>query len=164
MFGTYDGVDERFDPEFCRLEHMDLLRERQGKTSHYRAFVAWMYQPNEGKIRTTPATYEEYVRVVCMARLYMRNFPNIQSSYLSLSKEKIGESLEYAINCIGGVLYTPELVTGSVGAAPNELSRKKTIDWIESAGYKAEERDYYGRILSDPYTGRSELANQLVEK
>jgi cyclic dehypoxanthinyl futalosine synthase len=164
MFGTYDGIDDRFDPEFCRLEHMDLLRERQSKTSHYRAFVAWMYQPNEGKIRTEPASYEEYIRVVCMARLYMRNFPNIQSSYLSLNEQQVGDSLEYAINCIGGVLYTPELVTGSVGAEPNNLSRKKVIDWIENSGYKAEERDYYGRILSDPYTGRSELANQLVEK
>lgn len=164
MYGTYDGIDERFDPEFCRLEHMDLLRKRQGKTSHYRAFVAWNYQPNEGKIRSKPTDHEEYIRVVCMARLFMRNFPNIQSSYLSLNEEQVGDSLNYAINCIGGVLYTPELVTGSVGAAPNDLSRKKIINWIDKAGFKAEERDYYGRILSDPYTGRSELANQLVER
>ncbi len=164
MYGTYDGSDDRFDAEFCRLEHMDLLRQRQAKTSHYRAFVAWTYQPNEGKIRSTPTNHDEYIRVVCMARLFMRNFPNIQSSYLSLDEQQLGDSLNYAINCIGGVLYTPELVTGSVGAAPNDLSRKKIINWIENAGFKAEERDYYGRILSDPYTGRSELANQLVER
>lgn len=164
MFGTYDGLDDRFDAEFCRLEHMDLLRQRQGNTSHYRAFVAWPYQPNNGKIRKEAAPYEEYVRVMCMARLYMRNFPNLQSSYLSLSKERVGESLEYAVNCIGGVLYTPELVTGSVGAEPNDLSRKRVISWIEDAGYNAEERDYYGRLLSDPYSGHSSLANSAIEK
>ena len=164
MYGTYDGIDERFEAEFCRLEHMELLRQRQGKTSNYRAFVAWPYQPNQGRIRSKPADHEEYVRVMCMARLYLRNFPNIQSSYLSLNKEQFSESLDYAINCAGGVLYTPELVTGSVGADPNDLSRAQIIQWIEQAGYTPEERDYYGRILSDPYTGYSPLTNQAVGK
>jgi cyclic dehypoxanthinyl futalosine synthase len=157
MFGTYDGLDDRFEAEFCRLEHMDLLRQRQGHTSHYRAFVAWPYQPNQGRIRDKAAPHEEYVRLMSMARLYMRNFPNLQSSYLSLSKEQFQDSLNYAVNCSGGILYTPELVTGSVGANPNHLSRNNIVDWISGAGYRPEERDYYGRILSDPYTGRSPM-------
>lgn len=164
MFGTYDGLDERFEAEYCRLEHMDMLRQRQGHTSFYRAFVAWPYQPNQDRIRDKAAPHEEYIRLMCMARLFMRNFPNLQSSYLSLSKEQFQDSLGYAINCSGGILYTPELVTGSVGANPNELSRTQIIDWIDSAGYAAEERDYYGRLLSDPYTGRSSLSNQAVDR
>lgn len=164
MFGTYDGLDERFDAERCRLEHMDLLRSRQGNTAHYRAFVAWPYQPNQERIREKPVGHEEYVRLMCIARLYLRNFPNLQSSYLSLNKEQFGESLSYAVNCSGGILYTPELVTGSVDASPNDLSREQIIDWISQAGYKAEERDYFGRLVSDPYTGRSPLANQSVSK
>lgn len=163
MYGTYDGLGE-FDAEFCRLEHMHLLRERQGRTSFYRAFVAWPYQPNREKIREKPASYEEYIRVISMARLYMRNFPIIQSSYLSLNKEQFGESMTYGVNCAGGILYTPELVTGSVGAAPNDLSRKQIIEWIDAAGYKPEERDYYGRMLSDPYTGYSEKSNMALVK
>lgn len=164
MFGTYDGLDERFPAEYCRLEHLHLLRERQSRTSHYRAFVAWPYQPNRERIRPRAVDHEEYVRLMCMARLYMRNFPTLQSSYLSLSREQFGQSLTYAINCAGGILYTPELVTGSVGANPNDLSRVQIIDWIEAAGYLPEERDYYGRILSDAYTGKSSLTNRRVEK
>jgi cyclic dehypoxanthinyl futalosine synthase len=164
MFGTYDGLDDRFEAEFCRLEHMDMLRQRQGQTSFYRAFVAWPYQPNQERIRDKAAPHEEYIRLMCMARLYMRNFPNLQSSYLSHSKEQFQDSLGYAVNCSGGILYSPELVTGSVGANPNDLSRTQIIDWINSAGYQAEERDYYGRILSDPYTGRSHLSNQAIDK
>ena len=152
MFGTYDGKDAQFEAEYCRLEHMDLLRERQGHTSHYRAFVAWPYQPNQERIRDKAAPHEEYIRLMCMARLYLRNFQNLQSSYLSLNREQFQASLDYAVNCSGGILYTPELVTGSVGANPNELSRAQIIQWIAGAGYKPEERDYYGRILSDPYT------------
>jgi 2-iminoacetate synthase ThiH len=126
--------------------------------------VAWPYQPNQDRIREKAAPHEEYIRLMCMARLFMRNFPNLQSSYLSLSKEQFQDSLGYAINCSGGILYTPELVTGSVGANPNELSRTQIIDWIDSAGYAAEERDYYGRLLSDPYTGRSSLSNQAIDR
>lgn len=162
MFGTYDGLDERFEAEYCRLEHMELLRQRQARTSHYRAFVAWPYQPNQGRIRKSPAPHDEYIRVMCMARLFMRNFPNLQSSYLSLNRSQLQDSLEYAVNCTGGILFTPELVTGSVGANPNQLSRANVMEWIEGAGYRPEERDYYGRILSDPYTGRSPLSNQAV--
>ena len=161
MFGTYDGLDERFEAEYCRLEHMELLRQRQARTSHYRAFVAWPYQPNQGRIRKSPAPHDEYIRVMCMARLFMRNFPNLQSSYLSLNRSQLQDSLEYAVNCTGGILFTPELVTGSVGANPNQLSRANVMEWIEGAGYRPEERDYYGRILSDPYTGRSNQAVSL---
>ena len=164
MFGTYDGKDERFEAEFCRLEHMNLIRERQGHTSHYRAFVAWPYQPNQERIRDKAAPHEEYVRLMCMARLFLRNFPNLQSSYLSLNREQFQASLDYAVNCSGGILYSPELVTGSVGANPNDLSRTQIIDWIAGAGYRPEERDYYGRILSDPYTGRSKFSNQAIDK
>ena len=164
MFGTYDGKDERFEAEFCRLEHLNLIRERQGHTAHYRAFVAWPYQPNQERIRDKAAPHEEYIRLMCMARLFLRNFPNLQSSYLSLTREQFQASLDYAVNCSGGILYSPELVTGSVGANPNDLSRTQIIDWIAGAGYRPEERDYYGRILSDPYTGRSKFSNQAIDK
>jgi cyclic dehypoxanthinyl futalosine synthase len=164
MFGTFDGLDDRFEAEFCRLEHLDLLRQRQGYTSHYRAFVAWPYQPNQARIRDEAAPHEEYVRLMCMARLYLRNFPTMQSSYLSLSKEQFQHSLDYAVNCAGGILFTPELVTGSVGADPNDLSREHIMEWIKGAGYQPEERDYYGRVLSDPYTGFTAQANQALAK
>ena len=164
MYGTFDGHDEQFEAEFCRLEHMEKLRQRQGKTSHYMAFVAWPYQPNQARIRDEAAPHDEYIRVMSMARLFMRNFPNLQSSYLSLNKEQFQDSLSYAVNCSGGILYTPELVTGSVDANPNDLSRKQIIEWINDGGYLAQERDYYGRKLNDPYTGRSHLSNQAVDK
>ncbi len=164
MFGTYDGLDDRFDAEYCRLEHLHLLRERQARTAHYRAFVAWPYQPNKGRIRRKPVPHEEYVRLMSVARLYLRNFPNLQSSYLSLTREQFGASLDYAVNCAGGILYTPELVTGAVGANPNDLSRAQIIEWIAAAGYRPEERDYYGRLLVDPYTGRTPLSNLSLPK
>ncbi|MBF0245446.1 MAG: hypothetical protein HQL31_09280 [Planctomycetes bacterium] len=151
MYGTYDGADERFEAEFCRLEHMDLLRQSQSRHGQFRAFVTWPYQPNQGRIRAQPAPYEDYVRVLSMARLYMGNFPNIQSSYLSLTREQFAESLAYGSNCAGGLLFTPELVTGSVGANPNHLNRSQMEEWIRAGGFVPEERDYYGRLLSDPY-------------
>jgi len=164
MYGTFDGLDDRFEAEYCRLEHMEKLRQRQGKTSQYMAFVAWPYQPNQERIRDIAAPHDEYIRAMCMARLYMRNFPNLQSSYLSLSKQQFQASLGYAINCSGGILYTPELVTGAVKANPNDLSRRQIIDWINTGGYQAQERDYYGRKLNDPYTGRSHFSNLAIDK
>ena len=109
-------------------------------------------------------SHDEYIRVMSMARLFMRNFPTLQSSYLSFNQQQFQDSLGYAVNCAGGILYTPELVTGSVDANPNDLSRKQIIEWINGGGYKAQERDYYGRKLNDPYTGRSHLSNQAVDK
>ncbi len=164
MFGTFDGLDERFEAEMCRLEHMEKLRQRQGKTSQYMAFVAWPYQPNQARIRDKAVPHDDYIRTMCMARLFMRNFPNLQSSYLSLNKQQFQDSLDYAINCSGGILYTPELVTGAVDANPNDLSRKQIIEWINDGGHVAQERDYYGRKLNDPYTGRSHLSNLAVDK
>lgn len=136
MYGTLDGLGEH-DAVKCRLDHLHRLRECQDRgRAKFHAFVAWPYQPVRKKLRTKPADYEEYVRLMCLARLYLDNFPSLQSSYLSLNREQFGESLGYAVNCAGGVLYTPEKVTGAAGANPNHLTVEGMKEWIRSAGFE----------------------------
>jgi len=132
MFGTVE-TDEEI------IEHFDLVRKLQDETGGFRAFIMWSFQPyntelyKEGivKYKTSP---NRYLRYLAIARLFLDNVPNIQSSWVTQGSY-IGQlALLYGANDLGSVMME-ENVVASAGArnsmAENEMVRLiKDIDEI----------------------------------
>ncbi|HEX3313474.1 MAG TPA: CofH family radical SAM protein, partial [Gemmataceae bacterium] len=66
-----------------RIEHLDRLRQLQDETGGFTAFIAWSMQPGNTLAHLPPAGSFEYLRTQAIARLYLDNIPNIQSSWVT---------------------------------------------------------------------------------
>jgi cyclic dehypoxanthinyl futalosine synthase len=130
MFGTVESDEEI-------IEHLDLVRKLQDETGGFRAFIMWSFQPKntelykEGivKYKTSP---NRYLRYLAIARLYLDNFKNIQSSWVTQGSY-IGQlALLYGANDLGSVMME-ENVVASAGAK-NSMDSHEMVKLIRDIG------------------------------
>jgi cyclic dehypoxanthinyl futalosine synthase len=130
MFGTIESEEEI-------IEHLDLIRKLQDETGGFRAFIMWSFQPyntqlyKEGivKYKTSP---NRYLRYLAVARLFLDNFKNIQSSWVTQGSY-IGQlALLYGANDLGSTMME-ENVVASAGAK-NSMAQNEMIRLIKDIG------------------------------
>ncbi len=153
-----------------RLDHLHRLRERQDwalthAPAHYTAFIHWPYQsentpldkkrkwnPSDGKpfefdngrtVRLADAN--EYLRMLALARLYLDNFRNLQSSWVTMGP-KIGQlALFFGANDMGSVMME-ENVVSSAGTTYC-LSEEMICRIIRDAGWIPAQRNQYYKVI-----------------
>src|SRR5581483_5786302 len=76
MFGHVETDAER-------IEHLDRIRQLQDETGGFTAFICWTMQPGHKMANFPAAGAFEYLRVQAIARLYLDNVRNIQSSWVT---------------------------------------------------------------------------------
>jgi cyclic dehypoxanthinyl futalosine synthase len=121
MFGHVETLAER-------IEHLDRLRQAQDETGGYTAFICWTFQPEHTDMaQVPPAGSFEYLKTQAVARLYLDNFPNIQSSWVTQGL-KIGQlALIFGANDMGSLMIE-ENVVAEAGTV-----HYLTLDQIRSA-------------------------------
>lgn len=124
------------------LAHLEGIRNLQDEYGGFTAFVPWSFKPDNsplGKVILQRATPTRYLRIIALARIYLDNFPHIQSSWFSEGK-KIGQiALYFGADDFGGTLLEE-----NVHAAANYLNRtnaSECIKMIHAAGFDAAERN-----------------------
>ncbi len=123
MFGHIETVPER-------IEHLRRLRDLQDETGGFLAFIHWPFQPEGtplGRWKRPPTDYDgppdgahlfladahEYLRMLALARLYLDNIPNIQSSWVTMGP-KIGQlALFFGANDMGSVMMEENVVSAA---------------------------------------------------
>ena len=84
MFGHVETLAER-------IEHLERLRQLQDETGGFTAFICWTFQPDHTDLaHIPPAGSFDYSKTQAVARLYLDNFANIQSSWVTQGL-KIGQ-------------------------------------------------------------------------
>jgi len=74
------GVGETYEQ---RVNHLEVVRQLQQDTGGFTAFIPWSFQPGNtalGGRGWDEATSVEYLKVLAIARLYLDNIENVQSS------------------------------------------------------------------------------------
>src|SRR4051812_38588457 len=139
MFGHVETVEDR-------IEHLQRLRELQDETGGFTAFICWTFQPEHTKLRAEPVGSSEYLRMQALSRIYLDNFENVQSSWVTQGP-KIGQlALKYGANDFGSVMMEENVVSSagtSFRLAATEIERL-----ITEAGYEARRRDTWYRLVS----------------
>src|SRR5262245_51117604 len=107
MFGHVETLAER-------IETLERLRQLQDETGGFTAFICWTFQPGNTELdHLPPAGSFEYLRTQAIARLYLDNIPNIQSSWVTQGL-KIGQlALFYGANDMGSLMIEENVVASA---------------------------------------------------
>ena len=135
MFGHVETQAER-------IEHLDRLRRLQDETGGFTAFICWTFQPENTELaHLAPAGAFEYLRTQAIARLYLNNIPNIQSSWVTQGL-KVGQTaLLFGANDMGSLMIE-ENVVSSAGTVYH-LTLQQIKDAIRELGYVPRQRNVY---------------------
>jgi cyclic dehypoxanthinyl futalosine synthase len=145
MFGHIETEAER-------VEHLDRLRQLQDDTGGFTAFICWTMQPGHKMANAPAAGSFEYLRTQAVARLYLDNVPNIQSSWVTQGA-KIGQiALFYGANDMGSLMIE-ENVVASAGTV-HHLTLEQIRGAIRDAGWVPRQRDvWYNLVDAEPALG-----------
>jgi cyclic dehypoxanthinyl futalosine synthase len=141
MFGHLETAAE------C-IEHMTRLRELQDDTGGFTAFACWLMQPDgvpEQQIYPARKTPAVYLRMQALSRIYLDNFDNIQTSYVTAGLKMAQVTLSYGCNDFGGTMLEENVV--SAAGCFNLAPIQKLEQVIERAGFTPVQRNsWYGIV------------------
>jgi len=141
MFGHVESAAER-------IEHMSRLRDLQDETGGFTAFACWLMQPDgvpEEHLYPAKATPAVYLRVQALSRIFLDNFDNIQTSYVTAGLKMAQVTLRYGCNDFGGTMLEENVV--SAAGCFNLAPIQKLESVIERAGFTALQRNsWYGIV------------------
>jgi len=147
MFGHVETPAER-------IEHLARLRELQDETGGFTAFASWNMQPEgvpEEQLypeKTTPAVY---VRVQSIARIFLDNIDNMQTSYVTQGIKLAQASLRFGCNDFGGTMLEENVV--SAAGCFHLSSIEKIEKEIVRAGFRPVQRNPWYGIVDPRWEG-----------
>jgi len=142
MFGHVETYAER-------IEHLEQLRRLQDETGGFTAYICWTFQPEHTDMADVPAAGSfEYLKTQAVSRLYLDNFPNIQSSWVTQGL-KIGQiALLYGANDMGSLMIE-ENVVASAGTV-HYLTVEQIRAAIAELGFVPRQRNVFYELIDDP--------------
>ncbi|MDA0969018.1 MAG: dehypoxanthine futalosine cyclase [Planctomycetota bacterium] len=143
MYGHIETLAER-------VEHLERLRQLQDETGGFTAFICWSFQPDNTEMDHIPPTGPfEYLRTQAVSRLYLDNFPSIQSSWVTQGREVGQLALLYGANDMGSLMIEENVV--SAAGTVHHLTLEQMRSAISELGYEPKRRNvFYETYDEDP--------------
>ena len=143
MFGTVE-TDEEI------IEHWDLIRKLQDETGGFRAFIMWSFQGENTKLmeehpEIKPQSSNRYLRLLAVSRLYLDNFKNLQSSWVTQGSYIGQMALKFGANDLGSTMMEENVVKAA--GASNRMNQDEMIRFIKDIGEIPAKRDTAYNIL-----------------
>jgi len=133
------GVGENYEN---RINHLQCLYDLQEETGGFTAFIPWSFQPQNtalGGRRWDEATAVEYLKVLAISRLYLSNFLNVQSSWVTQGLKVCQMGLRFGGNDVGSVMLEENVVRAA--GVTNCTTEEELRRIIRDAGFKPAQRD-----------------------
>lgn len=139
MFGHVETIEDR-------IEHLERVRAQQDKTRGFTAFIAWTFQAENTKLKAPTVGAHEYLRMQALARIYLDNIENFQSSWVTQGPE-IGQiALKYGANDLGSIMIEENVV--SQAGTTYRLGVADMHRLIRDLGYEPRQRDNWYRLVN----------------
>jgi cyclic dehypoxanthinyl futalosine synthase len=143
MYGTVETTREI-------VEHFDWVRQLQDETGGFRAFIMWSYQSDNTELKRelptiTKTTSNQYLRYLAVARLFLDNVPNIQSSWVTQGSYIGQMALLFGANDLGSTMMEENVV--SAAGAKNEMNQDEMVRLIRDIGENPAKRNTAYEIL-----------------
>ena len=138
------------------------MRELQDETGGFTAFILWTFQPGQTPLGRVPqfeagqafapdgihlvlGDAQEYLRMNALARVYLDNIPNIQSSWVTQGV-KIGQlALLFGANDMGSVMMEENVV--SAAGITYCLTEDEIRQAITEAGWLPRKRNFFYEVI-----------------
>ena len=133
------GVGETFEH---RVNHFQHVYDLQQQTGGFTAFIPWTFQPKNtalGGRGWDEATSVEYLKTLAIARLFLSNIENVQSSWVTQGLKVCQMGLRFGGNDVGSVMLEENVVraAGTTNCTTEEELRRI----IRDAGFRPAQRD-----------------------
>jgi cyclic dehypoxanthinyl futalosine synthase len=144
MFGHIETLAER-------IETLERLRALQDETGGFTAFICWTFQAEHTAMADVPTSGAfDYLKTQAVARLYLDNIANIQSSWVTQGL-KIGQlALFFGANDMGSLMIEENVV--SQAGTVHHLSLAQIRSAIVEAGYIPRQRNVFYKYIDDGST------------
>ncbi len=152
MFGHVETLAER-------VEHLQRIRDLQDETGGFTAFICWTFQPDHTELaHIPPAGSFEYLKTQAVARLFLDNVPNIQSSWVTQGL-KIGQlAMLFGANDMGSLMIE-ENVVAEAGTV-HFLTLDQIREAITELGYEPRQRDVFYQLVDPALEQHAIAANR----
>jgi len=135
MFGVGETVEHR-------INHLQHVYDLQEETGGFTAFIPWTFQPQNtalGGRGWDEATAVEYLKTLAISRIFLTNFLNVQSSWVTQGLKVCQMGLRFGGNDVGSVMIE-ENVVKSAGVT-NCTTEEELRRMIRDAGFRPVQRD-----------------------
>ena len=122
------------------------MRAQQDKSTGFTAFIGWTYQAEHTKLRVPTAGAHEYLRTQALARIYLDNFPSIQSSWVTQGQEIGQVALKFGASDLGSIMIEENVVSQAGTTFRMTVSDMQRL--IKDLGYEPHQRDNWYRLLN----------------
>jgi len=162
MFGHVETIEDR-------IEHLERLRAQQDKSLQsavgsarcadrtpqrgvptnlvgFTAFIAWTFQAENTKLRAPTVGAHEYLRTQALSRIYLDNFPNVQSSWVTQGLEIGQVALKFGANDLGSIMIEENVVSQAGTTFRMGVADMQRL--IKDLGYEPHQRDNWYRLLN----------------
>ncbi len=135
MFGVGETLEHR-------INHLDHVYRLQEETGGFTAFIPWTFQPDNtalGGRGWNEATAVEYLKTLAISRLYLSNFLNVQSSWVTQGLKVCQMGLRFGGNDVGSVMIEENVVKAA--GVTNCTTEEELRRIIRDAGFMPKQRD-----------------------
>ena len=140
MFGHVETIEER-------IEHLQRIRDQQDRTGGFTAFICWTFQPENTVLRVKQKTgVAEYLRTQALARIFLDNIENIQSSWVTQGPQIGQVALKFGANDFGSVMMEENVVSSAGTTFRLNAAQIETL--IRDAGYEPRRRNNWYELLN----------------
>ncbi len=112
----------------------------------FTAFICWTFQAENTKLRAPTVGAHEYLRTQALARIYLDNFPNVQSSWVTQGLEIGQVALKFGANDLGSIMIEENVVSQAGTTFRMTVGDMQRL--IKDLGYEPHQRDNWYRLLN----------------
>lgn len=141
MFGHVETLDER-------VEHLVRLRDLQDETGGFTAYICWTFQPEHTDLAHLPAAGSySYLKTLAISRIFLDNFDNLQSSWVTQGLKMGQLSLVFGANDMGSLMIE-ENVVAEAGTV-HFLTLDQIRESIEELGFVPRQRNVHYQLVGE---------------
>jgi cyclic dehypoxanthinyl futalosine synthase len=139
MFGHVETVEDR-------IEHLERVRAQQDRSKGFTAFIAWTFQAENTRLKAPTVGAQEYLRTQALARIYLDNIQNVQSSWVTQGQE-IGQiALKHGANDLGSIMIEENVVSQAGTTFRMGVADMQRL--IRDLGYEPHQRNNWYQLLN----------------
>ena len=141
-----------------RVEHLERVRSLQDETGGFTAFICWTFQPDNTDLDHIPRVGSfEYLKTQAVARLFLDNVANIQSSWVTQGL-KIGQlAMLFGANDMGSLMIE-ENVVAEAGTV-HFITLAQMREAIAELGFEPRQRDVFYNLVGRQREAKAIEAN-----
>jgi cyclic dehypoxanthinyl futalosine synthase len=113
---------------------------------HFTAFICWTFQAEHTKLRAPTVGAHDYLRTQALGRIYLDNFENVQSSWVTQGPDIGQVALKFGANDLGSIMIEENVVSQAGTTFRMTVADMQRL--IQELGYEPHQRDNWYRLVN----------------